>query len=392
MPRPSPLRTDGSNPFARFSMEIRVPRIARDLLEKNAALAPASRDAVERLARSIEENAPLPAPLPPAPDVEAWTAAHAEHANERWLAAEWFHAELAFYRELAQACRFWETDRDPFAAAKDEELAGERPWSRLEQALARSGARDERIRELLDACLWGNRVDLSYTVGASRDHRHDDDLLVDDRAIAMPLLVRPGARVHLLADNAGTELALDVGLVDALLEDPTTTVTVHLKMQPVFVSDALPRDVWSTLDRMDGRHGATAGVATRLRAAFDRGRLTLAPDLFWSGPRFLWEAPSHVTRALAAATIVVVKGDANYRRVVGDALWPPEAPFAEAAGYAAFPLLCLRTMKSDSVLGLPRGLAEKLDASDPGWRIDARRGLAQAFLSRVREGDDHRHA
>jgi hypothetical protein len=49
-------------------------------------------------------------------------------------------------------------------------------------------------------------------------------------------------------------------------------------------------------------------------------------------------------------------------------------------------------MKSDSVLGLPRGLAEKLDASDPGWRIDARRGLAQAFLSRVREGDDHRHA
>ena len=380
MPRPPPLRTDGSNPFARFSMEIRVPRIARDLLEKNPTLAPTSREAVERLACSIEEDAPLPAPRPPAPDVDAWASAHAEHASERWLAAEWFHAELAFYREIAHACRFWETDRDPFAPAKDEELAGERPWSRLEQALDRRGARDERIGELLDACLWGNRVDLSYTVGASHDHPHDDDLLVDDRASAIPLLVRPGAHIHVVADNAGTELALDLGLVDALLEDPACRVTVHLKAQPVFVSDALPRDVWSTLDRMGARRGVVGSAAARLRAGFDAGRLRLAPDPFWSGPRFLWEAPSHVTQALSAATIVVIKGDANYRRVVGDALWPPEAPFAEAAGYALFPLLCLRTMKSDSVLGLPSGLAGRLDASEPRWRIDARRGLAQVFL------------
>jgi hypothetical protein len=381
MARPPPLRTDGSNPFARFSMETRVPRIARDVLDKNPTLAPGCRDAVEALARSIEEDAPLPAPRLPAPDVEAWAAAHAEHASESWLAAEWFHAELAFYRELAHACRFWETDRDPFAPAKDEELAGERPWAQLEQALGRRGPREERIGELLDACLWGNRVDLSYNVGAAHGHRQDDDLLVDDRASAIPSLVRPGAQVHVVADNAGTELALDLGLVDALLEEPSCKVTIHLKMQPVFVSDALPRDVWSTLDRMDARRGAAGGVATRLHEAFDADRLKLAPDPFWSGPRFLWEAPSHVTRALSAATLVVIKGDANYRRVVGDALWPPDAPFAAAAGYAPFPLLCLRTMKSDSVVGLPPGLAERLDAGEPRWRIDARRGLAQAFLA-----------
>ena len=363
-------------------MEVRVPRLARDLLEKNPTLAPGSRDAVERLARSIEENAPLPTPRAPAPDVEAWTAAHAEHAAERWLAAEWFHAELAFYREIAHACRFWETGRDPFGPAKDEELAGERPWSRLELALDRSGTRDERILALLDACLWGNRVDLSYTVAASRDQRHDEDLLVDDRAAALPRLVRPGAHVHLVADNAGTELALDLALVDAFLEEPTSRVTIHLKMQPVFVSDALPNDVFCTLERMSTRRGAARAVAARLREAFDAGRLLLAPDPFWSGPRFLWEAPPHITAALSAATLAVVKGDANYRRVVGDALWPPETPFAAAASYARFPLLCLRTMKSDAVLGLPPGLAERLDESEPRWRIDARRGLAQ-FLAPV---------
>jgi uncharacterized protein with ATP-grasp and redox domains len=378
MVRPPPIRTDGTNAFARFSMETRVPRIARDLLDRNPALAPASRDAVEALARSIEDDAPLPAPRSPAPDVDAWTSAHAEHASERWLSAEWFHAELAFYRELAHACRFWETDRDPFAPAKEEELAGERPWARLERALARSGPRADRVGEMLEECLWGNRVDLSYTVGAAHDHRHDEDCLVDDRAAAVPLLVHAGAHTHLVADNAGTELALDLGLADALLEDPASRVTFHLKMQPVFVSDALPRDVWSTVDRMRARGGLAREVATRLQHAFDAGRLVLAPDPFWSGPRFLWEAPPYLVRTLATATLVVVKGDANYRRVVGDALWPPDASFAAATAYAPSPLLCLRTMKSDSVLGLPRGLAERLDATDPPWRIDARRGVVQA--------------
>jgi hypothetical protein len=37
-------------------------------------------------------------------------------------------------------------------------------------------------------------------------------------------------------------------------------------------------------------------------------------------------------------------------------------------------------MKSDSVVGLPRGLAERLDAEQPRWRIDGRRGLAQAYV------------
>jgi hypothetical protein len=37
-------------------------------------------------------------------------------------------------------------------------------------------------------------------------------------------------------------------------------------------------------------------------------------------------------------------------------------------------------MKSDAVLGLASGLANRLDGEDPQWRIDGRRGVAQAFL------------
>lgn len=363
-------------------MQVRVPRIVRDTVDRNPDYAAGIKRALSALAEEIEGDVPLPAPRPPAPDVEAWSSAHAEHASESWLNGEWFHVELAVYREIATRCRFWETERDAFAPAKEEELTNARLWTRLGATLASAAPREERVHQLLEACLWGNRVDLSYSVAASLEHGHEGDLLADDRGLAVPLLVRPDALVHYVADNTGTELAIDLALVDALLESPGARVVLHVKMQPVFVSDAITGDVWRILSAMHHRGGDTRRLSDRLRTAFDAGRLVVASDPFWSGPRFLWEAPTHVTRALRDATIVVLKGDANYRRLVGDAIWPPSAPLSLAASYVGAPVVCARTMKSDSVLGLPAGLAEELDASDASktWRIDGKRGVVQAYV------------
>lgn len=358
-------------------MQVRVPQIVRDVLSRNPDYPSAIRAAIDGLAASIEGDSRLPAPRAPAPDVVAWTTAHAAHADETWLNAEWFHAELAVYRELAVASRFWETGRDPFAPAKEEELAGERPWRRLSTALAAPGSREERLAILLDASLWGNRVDLSYTVAATRERR-DEDLLVDDRVPAAELLAR-GSRIDLVADNTGTELALDLALVDAVLEHPQARVVLHLKTQPMFVSDALACDAWRLISVMRERGPEVSALGDRLIAAFDAGRLHLAPDPFWSGPLFLWQAPRHIASALAAASIVVIKGDANYRRLVGDAVWPPGALFSEAASYMGTSVVCARTLKSDALVGLTPDRELRLDAEHPRWRIDGSRGLVQLY-------------
>src|SRR5580704_11930446 len=377
MDPPEPLRTDGSNAFARHSMQVRVPRIAREVIERAAYPTGVVRD-VERLASDLENDASVPPPRAPAADVGDWTAAYAEHAGETWLGTQWFYAELAFYRELARCCRFWETGRDPFEAIKEEELGGERPWERLRLAVAARGSREERLLALLDDALWGNRVDLSYAIAATRV-RTDGDLIVDERAAAVPRLARAGADVHVVVDNTGTELALDLALVAAVLEDPTSRATVHVKLEPVFVSDAMARDVWRVVRRMREGHADVRRLGESLVAHFDEGRLRIAPDAFWSGPRFLRQAPAHIAHAFRSASLVVFKGDANYRRVVGDALWPASAPFAAACSSFGAPLVCLRTMKSDPVLGLPEGLAEDLDRADPTWRIDAKRGVIQTW-------------
>jgi hypothetical protein len=376
--RPAPLRTDRSNAFAHYSMSVRVPKILDDVISRNPMLPPVAQQAVARLRDEIAGDARMPPVQFPAPDASEWEPAVAAHAGDTWLATDWFFAECYVYRCLMIAVRYWETGRDPFASAKREELAGEALWRGLEGALAGADDVEEHLSELLVRALWGNRVDLSYAVGVAFGAAgHQDDLLSDDRARAIPALLRPDGDVHVIADNTGSELATDLALTDTLIARAGARVSLHVKVHPTFVSDAIAADVWALLDAMDARGGGAADLATRLRRAWDEDRLRILPDPFWNGPRFLWERPDRLARVLNGATAVVLKGDANYRRAVGDAIYPDGVSFGAATDYFPAPLVCLRTMKSDALAGLPPGRSAELDAADRDWRINGRRGVIQ---------------
>jgi hypothetical protein len=362
-------------------MRVRVPKILEEVLHRNE-YAPSIRRAVEVLAESIRANGSIPPLSFPAPDEAEWAG---ELTNEGWLASTWFVAECYVYRCLMAAVRYWETSRDPFAPAKEAELAGEGLWKALSASLEPEPAdAREKVVALMGRALWGNRVDLSYAVGSAFGaHGADDDWLVDDRVWAAGALLTPGGDVHVVADNTGSELAMDLALADALIGAAGARVSLHVKMHPMFVSDATERDVWDLVRAMSAKGGVEAELALRLGRAFDEERLRVLPDFFWNGPRFLWDRPERLARELDAATIVVFKGDANYRRVVGDAIWPDGATFAGATAYFPAPLVCLRTMKSDSLVGVPAARTSALDAIDPEWRINGRRGLVQGRPERL---------
>jgi hypothetical protein len=384
--RPAPLRTDASNAFAHYSMGVRVPKILEEVSARNPDYPPSVHQAVARLRDDIRGNAPLPALGFPAPDAAEWEAALDDQPGATWLATDWFFAECYVYRCLMIAVRHWENGRDPFAPAKQEELASPALWRGVDAALAAPAlapavdpAWGSDLRPLLLRALWGNRVDLSYAVGvafgAAGEH---DDLLADDSARAADQLRIPGGDVHIVADNTGSELSMDLVLADALLAGAAARVSLHVKLHPTFVSDAIAADVWALLGAFADRGGAAGGVAARLRQAWDEQRLRVLPDPYWNGPSFLWDRPARLAREMDGASAVVLKGDANYRRAVGDALWPPGVGFAEATRYFPAPLLVLRTMKSDSLVGLSAERIAHLDAADPDWRINGRRGVIQA--------------
>ncbi len=80
---------------------------------------------------------------------------------------------------------------------------------------------------------------------------------------------------------------------------------------------------------------------------------------------------------VGAAGLVLIKGDANYRRLVGDRHWPPSTPLESLTGYFPAPLAVLRTMKSEIVVDLSEAQVEGLQKEDPEWRTNGRRGLVR---------------
>ena len=357
-------------------MKVRVPKIIEETQALNPDYPAPIQQALTELRDNIANDGPIPMLDLPAPDCEEWAELYGPHAGETWLHSDWFFAEIYFYRLFMQAVRWWETGRDPFAPKKEEETGSAALWEFLELALA-----EANLAAKLQYTLWGNRIDLSYSAG--RVHGRTwaaDDFIVDDSAKVTAYLSKNHEPVHFIADNAGTELAVDLAFVDALLAAGTRQAIYHVKMHPTFVSDSTVHDVISFIERMKAHSQPIQALGRRLREAMTDGRLRLAPDLYWNSTRWLWDLPPRLTSLFENAALVIVKGDANYRRVVGDALWQADIPLALVTDYFPAPLLLMRTMKSDTVVGLQPGQAEHLDQLDPKWRINGRRGLIQFRL------------
>jgi uncharacterized protein with ATP-grasp and redox domains len=379
---PPRIRTDATHAFAHHTMKVRVPVIIEEVIARNPHYSPAVLASLQALAADLRNDAPLPAPLPGAPDSATWLRELELRRGESWLDTDWFFAETYAYRQLVERTQFFENAADPFAAHKREEYESRAYDEAFAGALTRRGSRDELTLELLARAVFGNRIDLSFAASRAHGaHVTTDDLLLDDRAAALARLFQNDGALHVIADNAGTELTLDLVLIDFLLQAGVDAVTLHVKVHPTFVSDAIVADVDGFL-RQTATLDARVDVAAAKHAFFNRmtnarasGRLEVLPHPFWNGPLSLWQLPNDLVQRFSGARLVLLKGDANYRRALGDARWPPATRFQAATSYFPAPLLALRTLKSDAIVGLPEGQAEALDASDPSWRVNGRRAL-----------------
>lgn len=390
MPRPAPIPVK-TNAFASNTMKVRVPDIFREVLELNPDYSPPLKARIQALIDEVAGGEPVGILPFIAHDYEAWLHQFQQQAAAypvfTWHNCDWFFAENYVYRRLMEAVRYFETGRDPFQPKKQLSLDNNQTWELVGQALeANEPSEEVRLHRLLSAALWGNRIDLSYA--ASQAHgaalENEEDLLVDSRAaIVMHLKslgtdrTTIGGNIHIVLDNTGTEFALDLVLVDSLLRMGASSVTLHVKAHPCYVSDVIVEDVWAMLAAFERRGERFQAVASRLRQAWEEGRLHLAAHLFWNSSYFIWEMPSALLAAFEGASLIITKGDVNYRRLLGNAIWPTNTPFSIAGDVLPAPLAALRVLKSDPVIGLAEGVAEKLEDQDPDWRIDGKYGVIQ---------------
>jgi len=386
--RPPLILTSEPGSFAHNTLKVRVPAILRETLG-GTAFPPAIVADLEALyaelvggtIRGLREDAA---------DVAFWNAVSAPCIGRSWLDAPWFWAEAYFYRRVLEATRYFQPGPwqgyDPYLPKKRAEWSPNAAPATVERLL-RGLASDPagRFEQLVHASLWGNRADLSYMVAAHLGGPADAaaeraNLLADGTPAVWRMLAgRPLRRVIFICDNTGAELLADLALADFLLDARLAgEVVLHLKPQPFFVSDALPQDVRDGLAALPAGGPHATALAERLHDALAAGRLRLATHWAYATSLFYFELPDDLRADLAAANLVLVKGDANYRRLLGDAHWPPTTPFSAAVGYFPAPVAALRTLKGEIIVGLAAGQAEALAAEDPAWLVNGRRGVIQA--------------
>jgi len=394
---PPPLLTSEPDSFARKTITTRKPAILKQVLADHPDYPPPIVQALNDLFDEITTGRPIELLHSAAPDQPYWHAQLAAHRGKSWLNVPWYFAEAYFYRRLLEAAGYFGGSHpaverwrgvDPFWPQKQRELAGSTPWQVLALAL-RHTADDsgDSFRALLHHAVWGNRVDLSYNKVAQESGRQialeqeRANLLADDTELVLARLqaARPAPRIDFICDNSGTELLLDLALADFLLRfEWANTVVLHVKFHPTFVSDATPADIEHTTAAVAQRPtAAIAALGRRLAQARQNRRLRIRDDIFWNSADFFWQFPPLLRDELAQAALVVIKGDANYRRLLGDSRWPADTPLHNAVPWFPAPFVALRTMKSDPVAGLQAGQAKQLDSEDPQWRVNGKRGVIQ---------------
>jgi len=371
----------------------RMPKIMDSVLDTlPASLAGEAGllEGVKRLQEEMREGAPLKLLEATGPWVgaEEWNRDLAGflERGEGWHEAPWWVVENYMYKRLLQELARCGTEAaayDPFEPQKTKALAAStsaleaslRPLMDLVAAAEAMPAGHEDRRAALQAALmrslWGNQADLSLSAGKieSAGGGAPGEVISDNTDVALGLLDQAAGRpIVIVLDNHGLEVLCDLVLVDAILRlAGPSSVSLHVKDAPVFVSDVTEADVPVILDWLGERDAALAG---RLRAGMADGRLRVVSDSFYTTARPFWELPSGLSAEYAEAAAVILKGDANYRRLLGDLHWPYETNFGTyvQSFWPSEGLVCLRTMKSGVALGITQEKqAEAKKARPEDW-------------------------
>eukprot|EP00602_Paraphysomonas_sp_CaronLab_P002174 CAMPEP_0185027828 /NCGR_PEP_ID=MMETSP1103-20130426/13085_1 /TAXON_ID=36769 /ORGANISM="Paraphysomonas bandaiensis, Strain Caron Lab Isolate" /LENGTH=414 /DNA_ID=CAMNT_0027561973 /DNA_START=15 /DNA_END=1259 /DNA_ORIENTATION=- len=339
--------------------------------------------------------------------------------ERNWLDAPWIVSEFYFYRRVVDAVDYFSTSFDPFKQQKLNGLTSSlgdfenlaHVWSTASQSAA-------TVRECISfgilTSLWGNRNDLSLwpadmDTAPTSSHAHDPSFslalgsvyetlpsILDNHleAVTEYLAVRSIPNDHtgddlivnIIVDNAGCELLSDLFLGHILLSvGAASRVIFRTKAHPTFVSDATSEDCEQTVALLCGssaemdtqQHAHAMGQLWREHLL--AGRFVFAEDGFWCQPTGFKDMPPRVRDLLSGSQLVIVKGDANYRRLLDDRLWPYCTPFSRIVGYSDTPLCALRALKSEVACGIPAEISDDVAKKESNWMVSGKYAVVQYF-------------
>ncbi|CAJ0748776.1 24636_t:CDS:2, partial [Entrophospora sp. SA101] len=252
--------------------------------------------------------------------------------------------------------------------------------------------------------LWGNATDLSLLTNLTHDDisnlqnsdsKNLEKYILDNnlKEAWNKISNHQNMRIDFILDNAGFELYGDLIFADWLIQSGhASEIHLHVKKIPWFVSDTTEFDFKWLLNVLKDSHffsshstsveennhnylQSLTELSNRWEDYLKKQIWVIKSDWFWTSPYSYWhikEIAPDLFNDLKNSSLIIFKGDLNYRKLVYDCKWPTTTSFKEAIGPLANEIgvpsiLALRTSKADVIVGLPDGLEEHLNNTEKDW-------------------------
>ncbi len=368
-------------------------------------------------------------------DIKVWNEeilGKLEFNEKNWLDSPWLISEYYFYRRIASIFGYFETRYDPFVQDKFRGLVSSLDFieglsygyfQNFEEKNIINEEKSNKLNKLavknaILTSLWGNKLDLSlwpatdserkargeimdnFTDQSKEESKNTDsgtitfgdalekldDFILDNQLhITLDKLSECNSDhkvIGIVVDNAGYELVTDLYLGHCLLAHSDVDEVIYMtKGHPTFVSDATSEDSIETIKYLNSldieKYPYIVKWAKHLESHIESQKFKFIDDCYWCQPFEYWNMPEHIVELVKSCHVTFVKGDANYRRLLGDREWPLDTPSKDILDYWPGNVCALRTFKAELGCGITPEKQKYAQEEDNCWLTSGRFGVIQ---------------
>ena len=377
--------------FAEFTVQNRFPKIFKEVCP----------DDYEEFIQSVTVRAGIKDGEHPG--LTAMRNAVMDYADKTladfFYTAPFFLVEMYFYHLLLCRQNYGKRGFDFFASKKDASYKDkqkeyseklERLFLRFEKQSSSYSTETRKndttcteikniLRDALGLSLRANSGDLSQIHEIKPD---TVKYLCDETDVCTTYITKcKSGRFDVICDNSGSELFSDIYLAVFFIKlGFAQKVILHVNPCPFFVSDATLDDFSKLLNMLtkDGKN-------SELTELLHQKKIAVEADEFWVEPYYFDAMPPKLHKHFEKSDLVIVKGDLNYRRLVGDYAWDFTEKFTAHVLLKTFcgktiPLITPRVLKSDLLIGIDPIFEAAARNADSAFRTNGKWGVIHTTL------------
>ncbi|GAW79513.1 hypothetical protein, conserved [Plasmodium gonderi] len=330
--------------------------------------------------------------------------------NMKVVNNSWLFNEYYFYRYLSCSYDFENSNYDFFEYEKKDSINCNRnviekictcAKGLLEMYENKSSENAKIFDIFFYFSLWSNQFDLSWNPTKNKAEQHKSDekdikkktlrekkfyfdiddinklhdsmylhkvLCNDVDILRRDITSKKWTRFDIVLDNMGLEFITDLCLLH-FLNFYFDEMHIHVKKFPLFVSDTMAKDITYALDSLcnDEKYPNTVFMANKWKKFLDTQTWKIQEHVYWNLPLPYWVMPKTLVDELKKSSFVCFKGDANYRRCLGDLKFNFWHSHKNVLGYFPVRIIALRCLKSPICCGVNRDIVEDLNKKSPDW-------------------------